>query len=49
MWENFVMKKKDFRFVQIWIFLSVPYYLVAEKISIRHFFFDWATEWALIW
>ena len=51
MWENLVTKNKGFRFVHIWIFLSVPYYLVVEKISIGHFFFffDWATEWALIW
>ena len=33
------MKNKGFRFVHIWIFLSVPYYLVVEKISIGHFFF----------
>ena len=40
MWENFVMKKKKgFWSVHIWIFLSVPYCLVAEKIGIKQIYF----------
>ena len=32
-------KKKGFQSVHIWIFLSVPYCLVSEEISIKQFFF----------
>ena len=40
MWENFVMKKKKgFWSVHIWIFLSVPYCLVVEKIGIKQIYF----------
>ena len=33
------MKKMGSQYVQIWIFLSVPYFLVVEKISMRQTFF----------
>ena len=44
-----IMVFVGFQSVQIWIFLCSfsPTCLVAEKISIRQFFFFWVTEWAL--